>query len=130
MLTKWLFPVGAILTLSTVPIEAALEAHGAHSTEDRLATVLLLMDRYVAIGIPLTFIGAVADLRRLSLAQARTRGWLCWLVAVLSFWWFIGSGGNIHSWTGTLLYPAFTAFGAGAIYLSKYIIAKVAANWR
>lgn len=115
---KWVFPLGAILNVSGVFLCALLEWHSLGNTQDwRFAVLSNTFFPSLLVGTALVMIGSFLDRQRLPARQARRRGILCWVVSAVSFS-LLASLGNVHSWTFTFIFPAFTGLIAGIIFLS------------
>src|ERR1700732_869297 len=117
---KWLFPIGAFLTVGGVLLYAFAQRLSFGDTRG-WGFSLLSQTFFPAllIGAPLAIVGSFVERKRLSVKQTRLRGKFCWGVSALSFVLF-QSIGNVHGWTFTFIFPAFVGFVAGAVLLSKF----------
>jgi len=106
---KWLFPIGAILTVGGVFLYAILDRLSFGDTQGWGFLALL-------IGAPFAIVGSFVERKRLSVKQTRFWGRICWGVSALSFLLFV-SVGNVHGWTFTFIFPAFVGFVTGAVLL-------------
>jgi len=115
---KWLFPIGAILTVGGVFLCAIWERLG---DTQGWGFSLLSESLFLAllIGAPLAIVGSFVERKRLSAKQTRFWGIICWGVSTVSFLLFV-TVGNVHGWTFTFIFPAFVGFVAGAVLLSKF----------
>jgi hypothetical protein len=117
---KWLFPIGAFLTVGGVFLYALVE-HLSFGDTRGWGYSLLSQTFFPAllIGAPFAIVGSFVERKRLSVNQARFKGIICWCVSVISFLLFVTIG-NVHGWTFTFVFPAFVGFVAGAVLLSTF----------
>ena len=116
---KWLFPIGAFLTVGGVFLYALVERLSFGDTRDWGYS--LLSQTFLPallIGAPVAIVGSFVERKRLSVKQTRFKGMICWGVSVLSFLLFLTIG-NVHGWTFTFIFPTVVGFIAGAVLLSK-----------
>jgi hypothetical protein len=117
--SSWVFPTGAILTIGGVVLCALLEWESFGDTRSWVFAILsVAFLPSLFLGTPLAIVGSFVDRRRLSLAQVRARGKVCWALSGLSLLLLITTG-NVHRWTFTYIFPTFAGFVAGAVLLSK-----------
>jgi peptidoglycan/LPS O-acetylase OafA/YrhL len=117
--SRWVFPIGAILNVGGVFLYALLERHSFENTQDwEFAVLSATFIPSLLVGTVLVIVGSFLDRRRLPVAQARVRGVLCWLTSGISFA-LLASIGNVHGWTFAFIFPAFAGFVTGAVLLSK-----------
>jgi hypothetical protein len=118
-MSRWAFPLGAILNVGGVLLYALLEWHSYDNTQDwKYGVLSATFLPSLLIGTLLVTVGSFFDRRKLPVAQTRVRGVLCWLVSGISFA-LCASIGNVHGWTFAFIFPAFAGFIAGAVLLSK-----------
>ena len=116
---RWVFPIGALLTVVGVFLCALLDRHSSDNTQDwEYAILSKSFAPALLLGTVLALIGSVLDRRRLPITETRARGITCWLASGVSLLLLI-KGGNVHNWTVTFMFPAFVGFVAGAVLLSK-----------
>ena len=116
---KWLFPVGAILTVGGVFLYALVERLSFGDTQDWGYSIMSrTFFPALLVGTPLSIAGSFIERKRLPVKQTRLRGLICCGVSALSFLLF-ATIGNVHDWTFTFIFPAFVGFIAGAVLLSK-----------
>src|ERR1700680_2020654 len=109
---KWVFPTGATLTVGGVFLYALVERLSFGPTDGWwYATLSHCFLPSLLLGTVLAIVGSFIDRKRLSVAQARVRGVICWLVSGVSVL-LLYSFGNIHGWTFTFIFPAFVGFVA------------------
>jgi hypothetical protein len=117
--SRLIFPIGALLNVGGVVLYALLEKHSFENTQDwEFALLSKIFIPSLLIGTVLAIVGSFFDRQRLLAAQTRVRGALCWLTSGISVW-LLNSIGNVHGWTFAFIFPAFAAFVAGAVLLSK-----------
>src|SRR5271167_2219581 len=99
-LSKWLFPMGAILAVGGVAMAA-------------VSPIFFLS---ILLGSVLAMVGAVFDRLRLGTEQSKMRGKLCLLcggISLILFWVF----GNVHTWTFAFFFLMLAGFVSGSIFL-------------
>jgi hypothetical protein len=115
--SSWVFPTGATLTIGGVVLCSLDEwQHWDLMIPPGIFLPLLLL----LLGTPLAVIGSFLDRKRLSVAQVRARGKVCWAVSGVSLLLLIATG-NVHRWTFTYVFPTFAGFVAGVVLLSKVL---------
>ena len=125
-MSRWAFPLGAILNVGGVFLYALLEWHSYYNTQDwEFGVLSAAFLPALLIGTLLVIVGSFLDRRQLPVAKTRVRGVLCWLASGISFalW---ASIGNVHGWTFAFIFPAFAGFVTGAVLLSKLTDTKPA----
>jgi hypothetical protein len=117
ILSRRLFPIGAVLVIGGVAMAAELERHSLYNTQDlefRLLETIFLPS--LLLGTVLAIIGAAFDRRKLSPKESKQRGSLCLLCSGLALVLFVAFG-NVHGWTFTFFFPMLTGLISGAILL-------------
>jgi hypothetical protein len=118
-LWRFLFPIGAILTIGGVFLYALVEHLSFGGTQSWVFAVLAqTFFPALLVGTPLAIIGSFVERSRLSVAQSRSRGMICLAVSAISFLLFFVRG-NVHDWTFTFIFPAVVGFIAGVVLLSR-----------
>lgn len=114
---KWIFPVGLLLNIGGVVLNAVLEQPRFDNAQGWeflvLSRVFLPM---LLVGSAFMMIGAFLDRQRLPARQARLRGVLCWAISTAAFS-LLTSLHNVHGWAFAFLFPAFAGLIAGIIFL-------------
>lgn len=116
---RWVFPIGALLTVGGVFLCALVEHLSFGDTQT--LTYAILENSFLPallIGTSFAIVGSFIERRRLPVTRARLVGIVCWAASLVSAV-LLATTGNVHGWTFTFIFPAFVGFLTGAVLVSK-----------
>ncbi len=127
-LVSWMFPTGAVLTISGVFLYAALEYVSFQNAQGPLFSVLsIIFFPALVVGTPLAILGSLLDVWQLTTRDARNRGLICLAVGCVSAL-LVKYTFNVHGWTISFAFPAFAGIVCGLIYLVKMGVGRAVAR--
>jgi len=123
-MSAWVFPIGLFLTIGGVSLCSLSEIGIFESAKGPSYDTSPIFLFALLAGVPIAIVGAFLDRkrRRLAVAEARRRGWICWATFGVSFL-LLAKTGNVHTCGFLLIFPAFAGFVAGVIFLWKLKVA-------
>jgi hypothetical protein len=111
--TSWVVPIGVVLTVGGILLNALLELYSFKNTQEGEFTVLeTIFLPSLLIGTAFVIIDSFLDRRRLSAVQTRRRGILFLAISAVSFV-LLAFFGNVHGWTFAFIFPAFGGLVSG-----------------
>src|SRR5690242_20719502 len=104
---KWIFPLGAALSVAGIVSNAGLDLPGSQAfPEWAFVSIAKTFLPVMLSGSVFIMIGAYLDRQRLASRQAKVRGILCWVLSAACFL-LLRSFDSVHAWTFALMFPAF-----------------------
>jgi hypothetical protein len=118
----WVFPIGLFLTIGGVSLCSLSEIGIVESAKGPSYDTSPIFLFALLAGVPIVIVGAFLDRKRLAVADARRRGWICWATFGVSFL-LLAKTANVHTCGFLLIFPAFAGFVTGVIFLWKLKVA-------
>jgi len=114
---KWVFPIGAALSVAGIVLNAVLDFPGSERLPEwAFITVSRAFLPMMLVGTAFLIVGAYLDRQRLAARQAKVRGILCWVLSAACFV-LLRSFDSVHAWSFALMFPAFAGLIGGIILL-------------